>query len=188
MDRTQQKPDGPLAAVAQLPRSMEPARDLWPEIAARLDAEARPASARRRGWGMGAVAAGIALAFLAGLLVGRQDGMTPPPAATAPVVTRMAAAEPSLVAAVTAAEREYHAALKGFEPVNLAPSLFQPQTRDELLRSWQAMKQAEAALTNAMDEHPDNPYLAQKLLDLRTQQLDFMRQLHMLDQNSRRNT
>ena len=103
------------------------------------------------------------------------------------MLTRAEAAEPSLVAAVTAAEREYHAALKGFEPVTLAPSMFQPQTREELLRSWQAMKQAEAALTTAMDEHPDNPYLAQKLLDLRTQQLDFLRQLQTLDQNSRRN-
>ena len=41
---------------------------------------------------------------------------------------------------------------------------------------------------DALTEHPDNRFLSEKLLDLRAQQLEFMRQMYMLDQNSRRNT
>lgn len=178
----------PLDALDGLPRSIEPARDLWPDIESRLAPRGATAAPTRRGWGLGAVAASLAVAFLAGVLLGRQGGPGPEGPVDGPPLTLGAAAAPSLVAALAATEREYQAAWKGFDPVGVAPSLLEPRTAEELERSWQAMKQAEVALTTALEEHPDNPYLAQKLLDLRAQQLDFMRQLHMLDQNSRRST
>lgn len=105
-----------------------------------------------------------------------------------PIMSLDSIAAPAVAAAIEASEREYQAAWKGFEPVGLAPSVLAQETIDELGRSWQAMKQAEIALLTALDEHPDNPFLAEKLLELRGQQLDFMRALHMLDQNSRSTT
>ena len=54
--------------------------------------------------------------------------------------------------------------------------------------SWFELQQAETALLTALEEHPKNSYLNQKLLDLRAQQLEFMKQLAMLDQFSRRKT
>ncbi len=178
----------PLAALARLPRSFEPRRDLWPGIEARLAPREDVTAPRQRGWRLAAVAAGFAVTFLAGVLLGRQDGAPVPTPATGPALTLAEAAGPSVLATLRATEREYQAAWKGFEPVGVAPSVLGAGTVEDLERSWQAMKQAEIALTTALDEHPDNPYLAEKLLTLREQQLAFMRQLHMLDQNSRRNT
>lgn len=176
----------PLAGLDQLPRAIEPSRDLWPSIEARLEPRERVEAPVRRGWGLHAVAASVAVAFLAGILLGRQGPEAPAPAM--PFMSLDSIAAPAVAAAIEASEREYQAAWKGFEPVGLAPSVLAQETIDELGRSWQAMKQAEIALLTALDEHPDNPFLAEKLLELRGQQLDFMRALHMLDQNSRSTT
>ena len=137
---------------------------------------------------LGAVAASVAVAFLAGMLLGRQapapssggqgtDGL-PVPSAGATAVA----------ATLEATEREYQAVWKGFDAAGLPPSALAPETVDALQRTWDDMQQAETALLTALDEHPENPYLAQKLLELRGQQLEFMRELYMLDQNNRRNT
>jgi hypothetical protein len=90
--------------------------------------------------------------------------------------------------ALEASEREYRAAWKSLGPLGLSPTMLQPETLEALARSWQVMKEAESALLLALDEHPDNPYLADKLLELRGQQLEFMRDMHMLEQNNRRET
>ncbi len=184
MNASRQSDSRPLAAIDRLPRSIEPARDLWPGVRQGLAPrrpELGPPSRRRGLW---AVAASLVVAFTAGLMLGRQE----PSPVTGTPLTLAAAAAPSLAAALEATEREYQAAYKGFRPVGVAPSVLQPKTSEDLAASWASMQQAETALLTALEEHPDNPYLAEKLLDLRTQQLDFMRQLHMLDQNSRRNT
>jgi len=60
--------DEVLQAVGQLPQSIEPQRDLWPEIASRLDA---PVTSRRPGVQMGwtlALAAGLGCMALGALL------------------------------------------------------------------------------------------------------------------------
>ena len=181
----------PIAGLDQLPRAIEPARDLWPSIESRLERASEDPAPVRRGWGLQAVAASVAVAFLAGILLGRQAPEGPGPETVANGLPAMGLAQfaaPEFAAAIEESEREYQAAWKGFEPVGLAPSYLAQETLDELGRSWQAMKEAETALLTALDEHPDNPFLAEKLLELRDQQLDFMRALHMLDQNSRSTT
>jgi hypothetical protein len=182
----------PVEGIQELPRSIEPGRDLWPGIEARL-APRSPATTRASGrasrrWGLGALAASVAAAFLAGLLLGRQapEGAAPSPGAG--TLTLAEAAAPALAVALEATEREYRAAFKSFGPVGLAPTTLQPETLDALARTWQSMKEAESALLTALDEHPENPYLADKLFELRGQQLEFMRDMHMLEQNNRRET
>lgn len=93
-----------------------------------------------------------------------------------------------MMAAMEAVELEYASAYKGFRPLMLEPTLFEASTTDELRASWADMQDAEEALKAALAEHPDNPFLSEKLLNLRAQQLEFMRQLHMLDQTSWRTT
>lgn len=178
----------PLEALRELPRSIEPARDLWPDIEARLTPRTTVAPPAPRRWGLGAIAASVLVAFLVGLLLGRQapDGAAPP--ASGETLTLAEAAAPARAVALEATEREYRAAWKSFGPVGLAPTALQPETVEALARSWQTMKDAENALLTALDEHPDNPFLADKLLELRGQQLDFMRDMHMLEQNNRRET
>ncbi len=172
-----------------LPRSIEPANDLWPAISAALpersaDSASRAPGVRRRGWGLGAVAASVAVAFMAGMLFGRQA----PPTAPAPGLSLAEAAAPSMVAALEAVEIEYAATYKGFRPMMLEPTIFEARTTEALRASWADMQDAEIALKAAMEEHPDNPFLGEKMLSLRAQQLEFMRQIHMLDQNSWRTT
>ena len=93
-----------------------------------------------------------------------------------------------MMAAMEAVELEYASAYKGFRPLMLQPSLFEASTTDELRASWADMQDAEEALKAALAEYPENPFLSEKLLNLRAQQLEFMRQLHMLDQTSWRTT
>jgi hypothetical protein len=48
--------------------------------------------------------------------------------------------------------------------------------------------QAERALQSALDEHPGDRFLNQKMLELRSRQLGFLRQLAGLDHSNRRLT
>lgn len=192
MSKDKAQAESPVAGMDRLPRSIEPRRDLWPAIEPRLAPRAASVERPRRGWGLGAVAAFVAVAFFAGLLLGRQGAA---PGAAVPVdvsgaepLTLAGAAAPSVAAALAATEREYQAAWRGFEAIGVEPSLFERATVEEVQRSWQAMKAAETALLTALDEYPENPYLADKLLELRGQQLDLIRDLHRLERNSRRET
>ena len=91
-------------------------------------------------------------------------------------------------AALEATEREYVAAFKEFIPVGTARTVLESHAVTNIEESWADLQQAESALLAAMHEYPENTYLNQKLLELRSQQLGFMRQLAMLDQFSRRKT
>ena len=59
---------------------------------------------------------------------------------------------------------------------------------DALRVSWEDLQQAEASLLAALAQYPTNTYLNEKLLDLRSQQLRFVKQLAMLEQNDWRKT
>jgi hypothetical protein len=122
------------------------------------------------------------------MLLGRQGPDNAVPSSSGETLTLAEAAAPALAVALEATEREYRAAWKSFGPVGLAPTTLQPETLEALARTWQSMKEAESALLTALDEHPQNPYLADKLLELRGQQLEFMRDMHMLEQDNRRET
>ena len=183
MDSTMSRPP---EGLDQLPGEMAPDQDLWPAISARLPERTDAArTGGRRGWAPGAIAASVAVAFLAGILLGRQVQNDVPPSDSLSIAEYGA---PALNAALQAVELEYAASYKGFMPFLLEPVEMDGQTTDDLRASWAAMQEAELALKTALEEHPDNPFLGSKLLSLRAQQLEFMRQIHMLDQNSWRNT
>lgn len=169
-------------ALHGLPREIEPQNELWPAIERRLGREAEPLVAPRRQWPMRALAASVAIAFIAGLMFGRQVGVTPGQSgAESP-------ASLSMLAATEATEREYQAAFREFIPVGASRSILETQTVQRIEQSWAELQQAETALLAALNEYPENPFLNQKLLDLRSQQLGFMQQLATLDQYSRRRT
>lgn len=171
-------------AIQALPRTMRPDRDLWPSISARLADRAGPARPGRAmlGWRRQALAASLAIAFAAGLLLGRQIGQETPgaPAGEPPNL--------ALLAALQASEQEYQAAFREFIPLGASRAMLEPQAVQNIENSWLEMQQAEAALLSALEERPENTYLNQRLLDLRAQQLAFMQQLATLDQFSRRKT
>lgn len=168
--------------IRGLPREIEPSRDLWPGIEARLGSRAAPRSARPRRLGAFALAASVAVAFFAGLLVGRQEA---PTAAPEDGVGYLAIA---LRGAVAASEREYQAAFRQFPPLGPAPAVFSERAVERIERGWSEMQEVEAALLAALAEHPEDAFLNRRLLELRRQQLEFMKQLAMVDMDERRST
>jgi len=172
-------------AIGELPRALPPKRDLWPGIERKLSA--RSGSTSVHGGGMGwrspAIAAAVAVAFAAGVLLGRQVDTEAPGQQH-----DQTSANRALLAATHATEQEYRAAFKQFISVGATPAMLGQQAVQNIEGSWFELQQAETALLTALEEHPENSYLNQKLLDLRAQQLEFMKQLAMLDQFSRRKT
>lgn len=168
-------------AIHDLPVSLHPERDLWPGIARRLTAhEPRRQADSGSAWRHQAIAASVAIAFVAGLLFGQkmgpaeqQSGETLPP-------------NLAMQATMKASEREYQAAFREFIAVGAATTLLETQAVENIENSRAELQQAESALLAALRDYPENFYLNQKLLDLRAQQLGFMKQMAMLDQFSRR--
>ena len=168
-------------AIRDLPVSMRPRRDLWPGIARRIAAR-EPWHQASSGptWRHQALAASVAIAFVAGLMFGQQMGRAErPPGEASPINLVMQAT-------LEASEREYQAAFREFIAVGAARTLLETQAVENIENSWAELQQAESALLAALRDYPENTYLNQKLLDLRAQQLGFMKQLAMLDQFSRR--
>jgi hypothetical protein len=173
-----------VAAIRELPGSLAPRRDLWPDISARLPDRAGGAVAGEggQGWRRQALAASLAIAFAAGILLGRQIATEPPGE------PMNAPANLALLATLQASEREYQAAFRQFIPVGAAQGMLESQAIEHIENSWLELQQAETALLAALEQHPENTYLNQRLLDLRAQQLGFMKQIATLDQFSRRKT
>ncbi len=160
--------------VRALPPEIEPERDLWPAIAARLPA------ARRRSWPW-ALAASLVLA--AGLaIVVRQAGLAPqsevPPAsppslATAPRLspvarsayaqTDQALAEIRLQLRRTVAEREAE---------------LPEATRRLVHENLETIERAIAEIEAALAERPESPELARTYIAYRQRQIDLLRQVN----------
>ena len=173
-----------VTSMGELPASISPRSDLWPGIAARLndiDEHGRQINTGT-GWRLQAVAASLVITFVAGLMFGRQIGDTEVPAYHGPAI------ELAWQATLEATEREYRAAFREFIPVGAASTLLDFQAVEHIENSWAETQRAETALLAALRDYPDNTFLNQKLLELRSRQLGFMKQLAMLDQISRRRT
>ena len=94
----------------------------------------------------------------------------------------------SLAGTLTASELEYQAAFREFISVGESQENLPQQAVEKLITGWADLGAAEAALTRALREHPGNSFLSAKMLELRSRQLDFLKQIASLDQNSRRTT
>jgi hypothetical protein len=166
-----------LDRIARLPRRIRPARDPWLDIAARLD---EPAVAVRLapapGWMLRAVAALAVVALALGIVFSEPDG-------SAPLRTAHAAGAPPLI---VGSEAEYQAAFREFLPLGEARGVLPAGDVTTIENSWSELVQAERALQTALDEHPDSRFLNQKMLELRSRQLGFLRQLAVLDHSNRR--
>jgi hypothetical protein len=93
-----------------------------------------------------------------------------------------------LAGALTASEIEYQAAFREFISVGKSREILPQQVVLNLTAGWADLSAAETALTNALRDNPGNSFLSAKMLELRSRQLDFLKQIASLDQNSRRIT
>ncbi len=117
-----------------------------------------------------------------GIFIGR--GMDTVPAGQ----TAQSMLEFALIGTVEAAEREYQAAFRELVPLDYSGLRLEGEEPDALRGSWEDLQQAETSLLAALAQYPSNIYLNEKLLDLRSQQLQFVKQLAMLEQNNWRRT
>ena len=104
----------PVPGMRELPSRIEPGRDLWPDIEARLTPRSPAGVPASRRWSLGAIAASVTVAFLAGMLLGRQGPDNAVPSSSGETLTLAEAAAPALAVALEATEREYRAAWKSF--------------------------------------------------------------------------
>lgn len=168
-----------LNRIARLPRAVRPPRDPWLDIAARLDEPAMAADAPPQpGWALRAVAALAVAALALGVVFSGPDRKAPAPAAQAAAAPRI----------IVGSEAEYLAAFREFMPLGEARDALSEDTVTHIENSWSALVQAERALQSALDEHPGDRFLNQKMLELRSRQLGFLRQLAGLDHSNRRLT
>jgi hypothetical protein len=171
-------------ALGSLPREMKPSRDLWPGIEARLETPVREGGATYRVpfWRTPAMAAAVLMALVTGIFIGRgmDTGSSDPATGTA--------RETALIGTVKATEMEYQAAFSELVPLDYSGLRIQGEDPDALRGSWDALVQAETSLLAALQQYPTDVYLNEKLLDLRSQQLQFVKRLALLEQNDWRRT
>ena len=172
------------SAIESLPRSIRPQRDLWPGIDKRLDAVDKDGKVhyKARSWRMPAMAAAVLLVLTTGIFIGRGMDVGPSGEAAQSVL------QYALVGSVDAAEREYQAAFRELVPLDYSGLRLEGEGPDALRGSWEDLQQAESSLLAALRQYPSNIYLNEKLLDLRSQQLQFVKQLALLEQNNWRRT
>lgn len=171
-------------AIGSLPRSMKPPRDLWPGIDERLEAVARQTVEQYKApfWRKPAMAAAVLMALATGIFIGRGMDLTPAGQMSETVQ------EYALLGTVKATELEYQAAFSELVPLDYSGLRLEGEEPDALRGSWEALLQAETALLAALQQYPSDIYLNGKLLDLRSQQLQFVKQLALLEQNNWRRT
>ena len=172
------------SAIGSLPRSIRPQRDLWPGISDRLETVEKAGETHYKTpfWRTPAMAAAVLLALASGIFIGR--GMDTGPAGQ----TAQSVMEYALLGTVEATEREYQAAFRELLPLDYSGLRLEGAEPDALRVSWDELQQAESSLLAALAQYPTNTYLNEKLLDLRSQQLRFVKQLAMLEQNNWRKT
>jgi hypothetical protein len=182
-----------LRRIAELPREIRPGRDPWPQISARIAVSNAPSArgARLPRWSLLGAAASVALALAAGWLL-VPEWVAAPVAPGSPGEFATAGVSPEAVsglrATLTASEAEYRAAFREFIPVGSARSTLSPQTVAVIETGWAEMRQTETELAAELALRPNDPFLNDRLLQLRARQLGFLQRLATIDQDNRRKT
>jgi len=179
-----------LARAASLPAELEPARDLWPGIAARLGSPAGqeepallPFERPRATWWArpaflaAAAAALVALSSSLTVLVMRREA-TPPLAATASGVDATMIPAAAAIADLSEAERSYErAASELMAAVQARRDELQPGTVAALEKNLGAIDTALGEVRLALEKDPGNPVLARLLTSTHKRKVDALRRV-----------
>jgi len=176
--------------LGDLPREISPARDPWPEITARIKAAPRESVTRAGGRSWLHMAAAAVLVIVAGLVLGpmRNGSVGPVFDSTDGSQAGGAAASVTLRRALAASESQYRAAFREFIPVEDSLGTLPPATVETIQSGWKELNSTEMVLTAALEQHPNDPFLNERMFELRERQLGFLKQLARLDRSNRRMT
>jgi len=180
-----------LRRMAELPREIRPRNDPWAAISERIERgpDLRGKRWPQPSWVEWVAAASVALVLAAGLMLGPRWVEKPmPETAIVPAAGSADPADLGLSVTLAASEAEYQAAFREFIAVGKARSELSPRTLETIENGWSDLRNTESALTAALAADPDNPFLNERMLELRARQLGFLQQLALLDQSNRRLT
>jgi hypothetical protein len=179
-----------VSALAQLPQAIEPPRDLWPGIEARLNglqpaapaaSGANPIPQYRSGARLRWLAAA---AMVASVAIGVWIGRSVMPGAAAPVAAQSAAPvtitdAPTLLDAAYVGDPRYtrqRAALLRSAQAQLAT--MSPDSRDKVLASLAAIQHAKEDLEQALGKDPGNALLQELLVNTYQDEMRVLTDVH----------
>ena len=177
-----------LRKIADLPREIPPRNDPWQQIESRLEDRAAGGPVqipllRARRWAPLAAAAAVVLAVA--LLVMPMGEPGPQAPGIAGVEAPVTMPPPVML---SGSEAEYQAAFREFIPVGQTQEKLPNQALEQIESGWTELVNAETALVAALESNPNDPFLNDRMLELRARQLGFLRQLATLELSNRRMT
>lgn len=169
-------------AVKTLPLQMQPDKDLWPKIEGRLESRdtATESTSGKLNWRLPAIAAAVLVALTTGIFIGRGLEL--------PAVEQLSVRDYVVAGSTQNAEREFQAAFQEMVALDYSGMQLAGDNPDALRGSWNEMQKAETSLLAALKDYPANRFLNTKLIELRSQQLQFVKQVVLLEQNNWRRT
>jgi hypothetical protein len=165
------------AALGTLAREVEPPRDLWPGIAARLEASPGPS---RRSWAWQAVAA-LVLVAVSSLVTATLVRRSPTPVAQQPVPASASAAMPVAFGPSFALNGEYAAARAQLAAeLERRVATMPPSARQKLEANLAEMRRAADEINAALARQPGDPLLQELLLSTYQQELGVLASVNQL--------
>jgi hypothetical protein len=171
-----ERPDECLdAALASLPRELQPARDLWPDIESRLEPRGR-----RGAWAWQAAAA-VALVAVSSLVTASLVRRASPPVARASAPVPQGAVMPAAFGPSFSLNAEYDKA-RGQLATELEQRLAEmpPSARHKLEANLAEMHRAAAEINAALARQPGDPLLEELLLNTYQDELGVLASVNQL--------
>jgi len=169
------RPDRLQEALSQLPRGIEPGRDLWPGIAARLEPRSEPARVRAvPRWAWAAAAATVlvvASSIVTATLMRREAAMT---ARTAPTAQSAPEVVQAVAGSATAAFGPGHRVGPAYlanrrvlaRELEVRLARLPPEGREQLAKNIAELRRASAEINAALELHPGDPLLEELLFNI----------------------
>lgn len=168
---------GLAARIAELPQTLEPERDLWPGVAARLDA-ARVARGRfgRRELAVAASVLLAAAAVVGAYLAGRQQALTASaPAPSAAPVAGAIETEALLASFDALGVLDYATTRRDLlEILERRRDQLAPETFALVMANLELIDQSMARIAEALGADPDNALLQRQLVAAYRRQVDLL--------------
>lgn len=181
-----------VSSLTEIAAAIEPPRDLWPQIEAQINAEKAPQAAaarelrtpRRAALWRGLAAAAMVASIAVGVWIGRSvlpvagsPGATPPVSAARSAPGQLDAPTAFDAAYVTDPRyrRDRAALVKGLE-ARLAA--LPPASREKVVKSLTAIRQAKEDLESALGRDPSNALLQELLVNTYQDEMRVLTDLH----------